>query len=87
MSAEQPGQHSDWGNKTEVKSNVEPKETETFRLSWDIGGVFFALLVLSLMSSIDATIVTTSLPTIAREIGGGAEYICMLFASEIVKYH
>ncbi|EHL02730.1 putative Uncharacterized MFS-type transporter C16A3.17c [Glarea lozoyensis 74030] len=75
MSDQQPTQTSEEESKVEVGNNAEAKETETFRLSWDVGGVFFALLVLSLMSSIDATIVTTSLPTIAREIGGGAEYI------------
>ncbi|EPE26098.1 MFS general substrate transporter [Glarea lozoyensis ATCC 20868] len=85
MSDQQPTQTSEEESKVEVGNNAEAKETETFRLSWDVGGVFFALLVLSLMSSIDATIVTTSLPTIAREIGGGAEYIWVingfLFAS------
>lgn len=64
--------------KIEMGENIEPKEPETFRHSWDIMAVFFALLLLSLMSSIDATIVTTALPTIAREFGSGQDYICRL---------
>ncbi|KAF7923964.1 hypothetical protein EAE99_006625 [Botrytis elliptica] len=51
---------------------------DTFRHSWDVMAVFFALLLLSLMSSIDATIVTTALPTIAREFGNGQDYIWVI---------
>ncbi|PQE32885.1 major Facilitator Superfamily protein [Rutstroemia sp. NJR-2017a WRK4] len=73
------------GLKAESNENVETEESDNFQHSWDVMGVFFALLLLSLMSSIDATIVTTSLPTIVREIGGDQQYIWIingfLFAS------
>ncbi|KAH8597479.1 major facilitator superfamily domain-containing protein [Bisporella sp. PMI_857] len=78
MSEQQPTQTLEGESKVEMSDNVEAKEPDTFRHSWDVMGVFIALLLLSLMSSIDGTIVTTSLPTITREIGGGAEYIWVI---------
>ncbi|CAG8957637.1 hypothetical protein HYFRA_00010504 [Hymenoscyphus fraxineus] len=62
------------GQELETRNNLE--QGEAFKHTWDITGVFCALLLLAFMSSIDGTIVTTSLPTIAREIGGGEKYIC-----------
>ena len=37
--------------------------------------IFLVLCLLSTISAIDATIVTTSLPTITRDIGGGQQYV------------
>ncbi|KAL8789576.1 MAG: hypothetical protein Q9195_006753 [Heterodermia aff. obscurata] len=37
--------------------------------------VFVALCLLSFISSIDATIITTALPTITRELGGETQYV------------
>lgn len=47
--------------------------------------LFGALCLVSFISSIDATIITTALPTITREIGGEEQYVwianCFVFAS------
>ncbi|KAF2008135.1 hypothetical protein P154DRAFT_516854 [Amniculicola lignicola CBS 123094] len=56
-----------------------------FKSSWRIWGIFFALCLLSFISVVDATIITTSLPTITREIVGAEKYVWIanayLFAS------
>ncbi|KAI0535048.1 major facilitator superfamily domain-containing protein [Xylaria digitata] len=60
---------------------------DTFQLTWRIWCVFLALTFLSFMASIDSTIITTSLPTVAREIGGKSVYVWVansyLFASTV----
>lgn len=71
-----PEENSKLKMSEEHNVEAEGEKSDTFRHSWDVMAVFFALLLLSLMSSIDAIIVTTSLPTISREIGGGADYVC-----------
>ena len=49
--------------------------------------LFAALCLISFISSIDATIVTTALSTITREIGGAEQYVwianCFVFASTV----
>ncbi|KAL7939327.1 MFS general substrate transporter [Trichoderma chlorosporum] len=50
-------------------------EVEEFQHSWRLWCVFIVLCLLSFISAIDATIVTTSLPTITRDIGGSQEYV------------
>ncbi|KAH6609100.1 MFS transporter [Trichoderma cornu-damae] len=50
-------------------------ELEKFKHTWRLWCVFLVLCLLSLISAIDATIVTTSLPTITRDIGGSQEYV------------
>ncbi|KAK2736781.1 hypothetical protein FQN57_000553 [Myotisia sp. PD_48] len=57
----------------EAEVQVEPPPV--FRHSWRIWCIFLVLCLLSFISAVDATIITTSLPTIAREIGGGEQYI------------
>ena len=48
-------------------------ETSSQGHSWQFWCLFGALCLTSFIGSIDATIVTTALPTITREIGGGKE--------------
>ncbi|KAF7917246.1 uncharacterized protein EAE98_010351 [Botrytis deweyae] len=73
-----PVQTSDGMLKVKTREINGCENQDTFRHSWDVMAVFFALLLLSLMSSIDATIVTTALPTIAREFGNGQDYIWVI---------
>ena len=65
-----------------TQTDEEPKP---FKHTWRIWGVFVALCLLSFISAVDATIITTSLPTITREIGGETDYVWIansfLFAS------
>ncbi|GAB1318484.1 Major facilitator superfamily (MFS) profile domain-containing protein [Madurella fahalii] len=68
-------------------SENEQGETETFQHSWRLWCIFIVLCLLSFISAVDATIVTTSLPTITREIGGSHDYVWIansfLFASTV----
>lgn len=50
-------------------------ETPSAQHSWRFWCVFGALCLISFISAIDATIVTTALPTITREIGGEEQYV------------
>ncbi|KAL7944984.1 MFS general substrate transporter [Trichoderma barbatum] len=50
-------------------------ELDKFQHSWRLRCVFIVLCSLSFISAVDATIVTTSLPTITRDIGGSQEYV------------
>lgn len=43
--------------------------------SWRFWCTFVALCLISFVSAIDATIITTALPTITREIGGEEQYV------------
>ncbi|KAI0385510.1 major facilitator superfamily domain-containing protein [Hypomontagnella monticulosa] len=57
-------------------SQVEAEtEAESFQHSWRVWTVFLVLCMLSFMASIDSTIITTSLPTVTREIGGAGQYV------------
>jgi hypothetical protein len=67
------GQAADTSQRTQ-------EDTPEFRLSWRVWCVFVVLCLLSFMSAIDATIVTTSLQTITREIGGQAQYVWVVNA-------
>ncbi|KAH9991189.1 major facilitator superfamily MFS_1 [Xylariaceae sp. FL0662B] len=51
--------------------NVE----EEFKASWRLWVIIIVIMVLSLTSGLDLTIITTSLPTIARDIGGARQYV------------
>ncbi|KAL6808540.1 MFS general substrate transporter [Trichoderma sp. SZMC 28015] len=55
--------------------DIRVGEAEKFQHSWRLWCVFIVLCLLSFISAIDATIVTTSLPTITRDIGGSQEYV------------
>ena len=51
-----------------------------FRRSWSIWCVFFFLCLFAFMSSVDGTIVTTSLPTITHAIGGDDQQLYLWIA-------
>ena len=77
-------------NKTQVPENKAPvknDEPDAFQASWRIWGIFLVLCLLSFAAGIDSTAVTTSLPTIAREVGGSRQYVWIsnsyLFASTV----
>ncbi|CAG8972078.1 hypothetical protein HYALB_00004944 [Hymenoscyphus albidus] len=69
------------------EGKVQVGEPEAFRHTWRVWCIFSVLWLLSFISAVDATIVTTSLPTIVRDIGGAEEYIWIansfMFASTI----
>jgi MFS family permease len=56
-----------------------------FKHTWRLWCIFIVLCLLSFLSGLDATIITTSLPTIAHDIGGETQYAWIansyLFAS------
>ncbi|KAM7208250.1 Major facilitator superfamily domain containing protein [Naviculisporaceae sp. PSN 640] len=58
-----------------------------FKHSLRIWSIFLALCLLSFISAVDATIITTSLPTITNSIGGATDYVWIansfLFASTV----
>lgn len=60
---------------------------EEFRHTWRIWAIFLVLTLLSFLSALDSSIITTSLPTITREIGGSSQYVWIansyLFASTV----
>ena len=64
-------------------------ETKPFQHSWRIWCIFIVLCLLSFMSGLDATIITTSLPTISHDIGGETKYTWIansyLFASTAIQ--
>ncbi|KAI1381215.1 major facilitator superfamily MFS_1 [Hypoxylon crocopeplum] len=54
-------------------SNEEPEQK--FQHTWRIIFISITLSILTFVSGIDASIITTSLPTITREIGGASDYV------------
>ncbi|KAI1423600.1 major facilitator superfamily domain-containing protein [Xylaria sp. FL1777] len=67
--------------------NALPNTPKEFKHTWRIWCIFIALALLAFLSSIDSTIITTSLPTITREIHGSNQYVWLansyLFASTV----
>ncbi|KAL8993768.1 MAG: hypothetical protein Q9169_006100 [Polycauliona sp. 2 TL-2023] len=67
--------------------NEKEESTQAFRPSWRVWSIFVVLCLLSFISAVDATIVTTSLPTITKEVGGAELYVWIansfLFASTV----
>ncbi|KAI1765452.1 major facilitator superfamily domain-containing protein [Hypoxylon sp. FL1150] len=61
----------------EVENETETNEPgpELFQHSWQVWTIFLVLCMLTLMAAIDSTIITTSLPTVTREIGGASQYV------------
>lgn len=72
---------------SENDGKVQVEKPEDFQHSWRVWCIFIVLCLLSLISAIDATIITTSLPTITRAIGGDEQYVWIassfMFASTI----
>lgn len=74
-----------------VKSHDEEKkngqDTTAFRPSASLLCIFSVLCLLSFLTALDGTIITTSLPTITREIGGNNDQLylwiaqCFIFSS------
>jgi hypothetical protein len=58
---------------------VQVEAPQAFKHSWSIWCIFSVLCLFSFLSALDGTIITTSLPTITRDIGGG-EQIYLWFA-------
>jgi MFS family permease len=88
MSANYPNMSASEHNKTNSETNA--KEPSEFKLSWSLWCIFSILCLFSFISALDGTIITTSLPVIARDIGnGGSErhYVwiaqCFLFSSTV----
>lgn len=70
-------------NQEKLRPDAQP-----FKHTWSLWAIFSVLCLFSFLTAIDGTILTTSLPTIARAIGGGRNdtlFIwisqCFLFAS------
>lgn len=67
--------------------NSNDEETTPFTPSWSLWCIFSVLCLLSFLTALDGTIITTSLPTITRHIGGenGQLYLwiaqCFIFSS------
>lgn len=60
---------------SQIDAGTNINEPESFQHSWRIWTIFLILCMLSFMASIDSTIITTSLPTVTREIGGAGQYV------------
>ncbi|RYO87963.1 hypothetical protein DL766_008792 [Monosporascus sp. MC13-8B] len=60
---------------------------EEFEHTWRIWVIFLVLALLSFLAAVDSSIITTSLSTITREIGGSSQYVWIansyLFASTV----
>lgn len=71
----------------ESERKVQTEEPAAFQHSWRVWCIFLVLCLLSFISAVDATIVTTSLPTITHDVGGAEEYVWIansfMFASTI----
>ena len=79
-----------WGrhNVHTQKDSVTLDETlQESQHRWQVLVIVIVLCLLSFISAVDATIVTTSLPTITEDIGGGKQYVWVvnsfLFASTV----
>ncbi|KAI0096706.1 major facilitator superfamily domain-containing protein [Nemania sp. FL0031] len=73
---------------TSNDTNAVASTPKEFKHTWRVWCIFITLAILAFLSSIDSTIITTSLPTITREIeGGGHQYVWIansyLFASTV----
>jgi EmrB/QacA subfamily drug resistance transporter len=75
MNSDAPSPKTQAQRSEKNKEEAGVDELETFQHSWRVWCVFIVLCLLSFISAIDATIVTTSLPTITRDIGGSQEYV------------
>ncbi|KAI0112998.1 major facilitator superfamily domain-containing protein [Daldinia grandis] len=63
------------GSNSKITAGTQVDEPESFQHSWRIWTIFLVLCMLSFMASIDSTIITTSLPIVTREVGGGGQYV------------
>ncbi|GAP92000.1 putative major facilitator superfamily MFS-1 [Rosellinia necatrix] len=84
---QQPAQAQATSNDRQVVEVIDRADDDKFRHDWRVLGIFAVLVLLSFLSALDASIITTSLPTITREIGGGGQYVWVanayLFASTV----
>ncbi|KAH9901814.1 MFS general substrate transporter [Xylariomycetidae sp. FL2044] len=69
-----------------LTTTTTPNEDE-FKHSWRLISIFALFSLVSFIAGLDASIITTSLPTITREIGGSEQYVWIansyLFASTV----
>ncbi|KAM5447628.1 hypothetical protein MaudCBS49596_005887 [Microsporum audouinii] len=81
-----PRPHDSTSPESDGKAQVV-EDSQAFGRSWRVWCIISVLCLLSFMSAVDATIITTSLPTIAREIGGAEKYVWVansfLFATTV----
>ena len=62
----------------DVQKQQQQEEQQTVPMStrtWRFWSVFLGCCLISLLSGIDATVITTALPTIVRELGGADEFV------------
>ncbi|KAJ8132331.1 hypothetical protein O1611_g1291 [Lasiodiplodia mahajangana] len=81
------GQEKQQATATSNDINTVADAPQEFKHTWRIWCIFIILSILAFLSSIDSTIITTSLPTITREIEGSGQYVWIansyLFASTV----
>lgn len=71
------------------QENDYTEKLPTFQHSWSVWCIFFVLSLFSFLSALDGTIITTSLPTITREIGANNKQLylwiaqCFFFSSTV----
>ncbi|KAF5129761.1 MFS efflux transporter aclA [Metarhizium anisopliae] len=73
-----PGHGTSQQREAEVSKDTRVHHVDApakFQHTWRILTICAVLSLLTLNSGIDATVITTSLPTITREIGGASEYV------------
>jgi hypothetical protein len=71
---------ADTGNEEEDKSNdvdqeAEKKPTESFQRDWRFWTIISTLTVIGILSSLENTVVVTSLPVILDDLAIGENYI------------
>ncbi|KAI6086524.1 MFS general substrate transporter [Hypoxylon rubiginosum] len=85
-SSTSPGEN---GNNGVVDEKLEPSPQASPKNGLKFWSIFFALCLLGLSTSLEATIVTTALPTIIRAIDLGSEYTwvgnAFLLASTVIQ--
>lgn len=60
---------------SQATADIKADQDESFQHSWRVWIIFLVLCMLSFMAAIDSTIITTSLPTVTREVGGAGQYV------------
>lgn len=84
------GQPSHVATITAVRGKATVETKAAFEHSWEVRCIFIILCLFSFLGGLDGTIITTSLPIIARDIGGSEQlYVWIaqsyLFSSTVTQ--
>ena len=86
MDSDTQGRRSSPGKNEATSSSSDPQATNKPSRGWQYWTIIAALCVVSSLPALEGTVVSTALPSIVRDLGGGQTYVWVINAYFLSRF-